>query len=358
MGLLAQESGGWFGFDSILWLTVLVILVATIAGAILRRLRKDKCLKLFDGHHATWLGRDGRLLWGDVRVTSQGIELVYDAPFTTRRGLIKTSHLLFPDEWAGAIALGRTLHGLTEEERAAREAQIRRTFDPGPVRRLVRSIRNFVDLLRDGLNRAFGVFLGSLAARGSMGAALKGGRGEVDSLGQSIVGAFANAYEPLLERHIGRPVVVEFANAEGASEPTSQFPGYLVDYTENFLAVFNVEHTPEEVFELESEGEAQRPGLRMKVGEHHVRISCEGPEALVVRRFEAGGTSIDLGVTLLPGTVLSLARKGAGPARVIGERTRRIDLVCPRSHARVRFGSDRPDRAREKWSGVAPETGE
>ena len=342
--------GAWLGFDSLFWLTVLVIFLATILGAVLGRLRKDKCLKLLHDHHVTYLTGEGAPLWGDLLVASQGLELRYDAPYLTPRGLAKASYLVFPDEWENCLALGRTIHGLTPEERDRRDRQIGNTFDPPRLRRMLRAVRNLVNTIRDAVTKSLTLFVGAMASRGAMGKAVGGRKGEVDDLGESLVGFVGNAYEPLLERHIGRPVILQLAAPGGPCE----FPGYLVDYSERFVAVFNVEQRPEAVIDLETTATETREGLAVELEPGRVVLSCTGPDAIVVNRLEQGGRGADLGVVLLPGCALSLPRIAELPIKVSAVRTRRIDLVCPRGRARIRFGSDETQSHRPNWTGVAP----
>jgi len=339
--------------DQLFWLTLLVMFSATIVGGLIRWLTKDKCLRLLDDYHVTYLTGEGRPLWGDLTVSSQGLELRYDAPYVTSRGLVKTSYLVYPDDWGGALALCRTEHGLAEFERSQREAQVRASFNPGRARRLLRVFSNLVNTVRDAIAKAIGLFIGRIASFGMVGKAVGDRGAEVGQLGHSLVGTMANAYEPLLERHIGRPVVVLVQNGPGAPEPVSEFPGYLVDYTENFLAVFNTEHTRDEDFELDTAETASRPGMNVELDDRRVDIRCTGPDALVVESVEAGRRALDLGVVLLPGCVLSISRDAGASVNLSAFRTRRIDLVCPRSRARIGFGSaEQPDPARQVRDGA------
>ncbi len=68
-----------------------------------------------------------------------------------------------------------------------------------------------------------------------------------------------------------------------------------------------------------------------------------------------GNESVDLAVVLTCGTSLHLANSGNEPVSFDIERTRQIDIVCARSRARIRFGSDTGRLARQDWHGVAPE---
>lgn len=348
--LLAQG-----GVGDVFWLTILLIFVVAIVGALIRYRQKDKCLKLLDDYHVTYLTADGRTIWGDLVVSSQGLELQYDAPYRTRRGLAKNSSLIFTDEYGKCLAICRTVHGLTAEERRDRERQIQGSFNPGLVRRALRWMRSVINIIRDAVTKALGLVAGQFSSRGALGGAVKSQKGSVDELGKTLVGAVGNAYEPILERHIGRPVIVEITNPDGTKPAVFELPGYLVEYSDRFLAVFNVSHEPVEKIELEVTEPVQREGISIDLLAEKVVITCTGEDALVVRQMTCGGQTTDLSVALMPGRSVRLGRTPGEPVKLLIERTRQIDVVCPRSVARVRFGSDMLGAARSGWAGVAPE---
>src|SRR6185503_13541920 len=138
---LAQQQS-WYSLDNLFWFTVLAIFLITILTALLRRLAKDKALRLFHEYHVAFFSERRATLWGDCLVYSQGVELLFDQAFTTRRGLIKSSALLYEDEFGPMIAFTRSVHGLTEDELRDRARQIRQTLKPGILRRFRRGLRN------------------------------------------------------------------------------------------------------------------------------------------------------------------------------------------------------------------------
>ena len=152
-----QDSVGWFGVDDLVWLAVLFIFLAAIASVFVQRLRKDKCLALLNDHHVTYLNETGKPLWGDLRVSSQGLELLYDAPYTTARGLVKTSCLLYPAELSGCVAICRSVRGLTDQGLQALGIAEARGFDQNAIIALALDAgfcrTQFVDASFDDLNR-------------------------------------------------------------------------------------------------------------------------------------------------------------------------------------------------------------
>src|SRR5205085_1630476 len=120
------------------------VVVTTVLG----KRTRDKCLKFFNGYHVSLERMRGQTTWGTLRVFSSGIEMVYDHPYLDTRGRKKTSFLLYGNEIdPQLLCLLRYHDDLGEHAKAAREKQVRRTFNPGPLRRAWRSIRNIVNTL-------------------------------------------------------------------------------------------------------------------------------------------------------------------------------------------------------------------
>ena len=100
-----QSRQPWFNLDDLFWMTVLGVFALTIIGALVRARQRDNCVKLLNDHHVPCRPVDGKPMWGDLYVASNGLELCLDAPFVNRRGLTKTSTLVFKDELAQCLAL-------------------------------------------------------------------------------------------------------------------------------------------------------------------------------------------------------------------------------------------------------------
>lgn len=342
-------------FDTIFWLTVLLIFLTAIVSAVVRLRLRDKCLRLFDDYHVTYLTTTGQTLWGDLDVFSLGLELRFDAPYTTRRGLVKNSALIYQPELANCRAICRVVSGLTAAERDTRRAQIERGFNPNRFRRGWRWTYNLFNTIRDAFSKSFSALIGQIAKANPSSLVLNSQRGNVDQLGQTLISAVPNAYEPMLEKHIGRPVIMELANPADPAKRPLEFPGYLAEYSDRFVSVFNVEHTPLESFELRVTEPLARPGVKVAVEDTQITLTCDGPDALLVKGFTAGELRGDLEVVLLNGASVPLPRPAGQPVDVRLERTLRLDLTCPRTQANIRFGGEPLRPRRENWFGVAPE---
>jgi hypothetical protein len=59
---------------------------------------------------------------------------------------------------------------------------------------------------------------------------------------QELMGSVGTSYEPLLERHIGRKVVLELIKGDKIFE----YPGVLKDYTSEFIEIMDVDYKAQE----------------------------------------------------------------------------------------------------------------
>ena len=322
-------------------LTIALIFVGAAVSVVLTKWKRDRCLKLLDGSHVTLLDRDGAALWGDLTVLSEGVELTFDATYRDRRGVAKTSVLVYPPVMPTLRGLCRTEQGLNDAERADRRAQVRRSFRPGFWRRLARRTRNLLNTFRDAFAKALGALVGQLTKL-RPGAGLAGREGDVTQIGTTLLGAAGNAYEPLLERHVGQPVVVSLKNPAAPDDEPLELPGYLVDYNEHHLAVFNVQHPTLGAWEAEvGDGAASDgPNVAVTLEAAALTVRNPGPEVIRVAEVRRGGTRLCPEAVLLPGTALRLTVPGSDPVRVSGVTLRRMDLVCPRAIATVRYGGE------------------
>ena len=349
-----------FLFDHPMFLTLLFIFVTAVAAVLIKQRKKDKCLKLFNDYHVSYLTIAGQIVWGDLIVFSKGLELTFDAPYLNTRGTLKTSAMIYESDLANCLAICRTEHGLTPGEQKSRRRQLRRAIRPSVPRRAWRWFRNLFNTLNDAFTKAFSTVLGHVASVKTGGAAkgvLTTHKGSVDQIGQTLLGSVGNAYEPILERHIGRPVVLEVASPADPDKKPFELHGYLADYSDKYIAIVNTEHHAIETIELDVNESVDRPGMKIALDPAHVAVTCVGPEPLVVRTVTAGAREYDLGVALTNGSTLRLARPADTPVKLDIERTRLLDVVCPRSQAAVHFGSDpaADDGRKRRPKGMAPE---
>ncbi len=340
--------------DDFFWATIGFIFLSAIISAFIRARQRDECLRLIDDHFVTLVMKNGSTVWGDLRVFGRGLQLRYLSPHRTRRGLVKKGYLLYQKEMGEVLAICRFTGQLSPEEARERRTQIEETFNPGVWGRLKRGWRNTYNTLRDAFNRALGKVIGRVVET-TQSKVLSAGQKDVEGVGKELLQAAGDAFEPMLEAHIGHPVVVELTPPGGGSDRI-EIGGYLAEYTEHFVAIFNVEHEAGEPFEvtvdLDAPGEGVPADVVVQVGEHDVQLVNRGHDLLIVRHMRRDdGPARRLGATLPGGADIRFARPEAR-FTVELRRVASVDLVCPRQHATIRYMGPRADAADD--DGVTP----
>lgn len=338
--------------SSLAWIVLAVFALAWIGGWIRRR-TKDACLRFLDGDRVTFLACDGETMWGTMDLTSQGLELGFDAPHVDERGLVEAGAIVYRPELSDMLGLCRCAQALAEDERRARDRQVRAILDPSPWRRTRRSLGNVGGMVRDALVDALGLVAGQVGTRNRPAAALASRQKQVTEVGGALLDLGARAYEPLLERHVGKAVIVR---VDAPDKKPAWFPGFLADYNEKFVVLVNEDHAPEESLELVEGVDAS--GARLAREGEKLVLRCTGPDAIVVKRVVGSKGTLDLGAVLLPGGHLTMhVPRGFELRHAEVDRTRKLDLVVPRTRGRIRFASTRPptiEGARDDWTGVGP----
>jgi hypothetical protein len=266
------------------------------------------------------------------------VEITYDAPYRTAGGLVKNSYLLYDDEMANVLSISRYIGALSEAEAARRRRQVARRFDPPWYRRALRWLRNMFNTVRDAGSKALSAIVGQFA-RARPGTVVSQSTGEVNQIGQTIITSVGYAYEPMLERHIGDPVVLEMTSPTDPTKRSVELAGYLAEYSDRYVAIFNVDQPMVERFELSGEAGLDRDDLRIEADDLAVTVTNRDDLPLVVESIgSASGERRALSVVLNQGAIARLPRFGAGMTLALC-RVRRVDVICPRQYARVRHAS-------------------
>ncbi len=358
---------------TIFYISLALIFLTGVITTIATKWMRDKCLKLFDGYHVTLEGLRGSTDWGRFKALSSGIELLYDHPYTDTHGRKKTSLLIYGQEIEPRmLTLFRYHDELTPEKQKVRLEQVRHTFNPGFRRRIGRGIRNMLNTLRDAFGAAIGAAVGQAQRMNPGNVVLSTQASQVTQIGQTILGrAAANAYEPLLEQYIGQPVILEVLDPINPNNVTQQYAGYLADYTQQFIAVLNIDHATSQWIEITlpdvAEGELLPPlapppaaggpapilpapakienEIAVRIDGRRFRLHNTRSEPVVVRRLEREGYEpLEIGSVIPPNGTMSLPARDARGARVIMEVIRCMDIIAPRKYATVRHAGELVER--------------
>ena len=218
---------------------IIFIVLATFVGAILKRRSKDRCLKDFSGYPITLEKTQGKTIWGNLLVENTGLELVYENLHKDSDGHNEASYILYKQEYSNIQALIRFRDQLSNTDMARRDKGLEKTYHPGFFRRFGRRVKSVFKMTRDSVMEVVNVLIGHAKTATPAGAMLTSQDKYVSQMKQELISSVGTAYEPLLERHIGRKVVLELVKGDKVFE----LPGVLIDYTSKFIEFMDVDYS-------------------------------------------------------------------------------------------------------------------
>lgn len=322
--------------DLSLLFTILLIFVFTLLGAYVRSRARDRCLKSWDQFHVTVEFTDGKLVWGVMKLEPTGMELSYLGSVQDDRH-IETTYLVYNSDYSNIQALYRYADSLSEWGRRQRARDIKRSFHPGPFRRLGRAARNFLSTATDSLNEVFGIVVGRVTKTGGRYIAADGSSA-LKTLGGKVLGSVGGIYDPLLERYIGRRVVVEVLEGEEVHEHV----GIFKDYSADFLEILNIQYPQPHALALTPQTLAHSERLDALLDEGVLRVTNNDTWPILVRSLECASHEhlinaiVDGGETI----ALHVDPEEVGQARLHMQIVRELDMIVPRSRAVVRHRAE------------------
>jgi len=336
-----------------------LFLVAVVAAFIAAR-KRDRCLKKFRGFPVTLTEQSGRRIWGWLKVFPAGVELVYETPLGRPA---KRSFLMYEGDLGRLLSIARFTDRLGSEHAAERKRQAGRLAHPGPLRRLGRWARNIVNTFRDAIVKAMGMTV-QQAAQASPNPVLQAQGGQINAIGTLLIGETANAYEPMIEQYVNRPVILETVNPADPQRKVTEHHGTLGEYSAQFVLLVDVRRRFTETVPMDGQ---TRPLLedtvQVRADGRTIRVANGSAVPVEVEGVTAGGGAcIDVGRVVAPGETAEVTvpgQPGAGDDGTAGVGTpaptgggdaegpaaifswqRTFDLIVPRSVGIIRHASE------------------
>ncbi len=226
--------------DSATALTILFIILAAGIGAFVRKRSRDKCLRDFEQNMVTLEEKSGKTIWGKVRVENTGLEFVYPEKHKDEEGHDETSYILYKYEYPDIAAVIRFHDELSEQNKRAREKELKRTYHPGTWCRLKRRILNVFRTVRDSVVEIINLLISQAKKATPAGKVLTSQDKYVSQMKQELMASSGASFEPLLERYIGHKVVLEMIKGDKIFE----YCGVLKEYTAEFIEIMDVNYAP------------------------------------------------------------------------------------------------------------------
>lgn len=219
-------------------ITVIFIVLSTFVAAFIRRRKRDKCLKDFSDNMVTLEETAGKIIWGKLRVENTGLELVYPAKQKDEDGHDEASYILYKYEYPNIQALIRFHEQLSENNKKERDKELENTYHPGLLRRLKRKIQNIFKTIRDSVAEVVNLLISRAKKTTGVGATLTSQDKYVTQMKQELMGSVGTSFEPLLERHIGKKIVLAMLKGDKIVEHC----GVLKEYTAEFVEIMDVDY--------------------------------------------------------------------------------------------------------------------
>ncbi len=219
-------------------ITIVSIIIFTVVAAFIKGRSKDKCLRDFSEDLVTLEETTGKIIWGKLSVENTGLELIYPTKHKDKSGHDETSYILYKQEYPNIQALIRYHDELNERRKKKRKKELKRTYHPGALRRLKRRIQNLFKTVKDSVMDVVNLLIGQAKRAAPAGAMLTSQDKYVSQIKQELMGSMGTSFEPLLERHIGKRVVLELTKGGKIFE----YPGVLKDYTAEFIEIMDVDY--------------------------------------------------------------------------------------------------------------------
>jgi len=219
-------------------ITIVFIVLSTLVAALIRRTKKDKCLKDFAGFMVTVEDTTGKTIWGQLRVENTGLEFVYPVKHADEQGHIETSFLLYKHEYNKIVALLRFHDQLSEKNKRKRKLALEKAYHPTLLRRIGRKAKNVFKTIRDSVAEVVNMVIAQAQKATPAGGVLTKQDKYVSQIKQELMGSIGTSYEPLLERYIGHKVVLELIKGDKLIE----YCGVLKEYTADFIEIMDVNY--------------------------------------------------------------------------------------------------------------------
>jgi len=224
--------------DNALLLTIIFIIVTTIVSTIVSARRKDRCLTSFCDFMVTLLEKDGKRVWGHLSIETSGLELLYSED-SRDEDHIETSYILFKEDYDSIYLVLRFHSELSEANKRRRIQEVKRAYHPWPPRLLARKARNVANTCKDSIFEVMGLAMTRAKTANPVLATVASQQQSVNRAKKVVTDYLGRAYDPLLEKHIGKQVVLEVTTDE---EEVQEYIGVFEEYSRQFLQVMDVSY--------------------------------------------------------------------------------------------------------------------
>lgn len=114
-------------------ITIIFIVLSALVAVVLRKIKKDKCLKDFRDDMVTLELLNGQQYKGELKLKSSGLKFDYPELIKDEQSLKFLSFLLYKNEYPDIQAVVRYHHDLTAEGKKLRQEDFEKNFSSFPL---------------------------------------------------------------------------------------------------------------------------------------------------------------------------------------------------------------------------------
>ncbi len=234
--------------DNILIISILLVFLGALLGGYLQRRKKDRVLKDMHNFHITARRKGSDPVWGRAIIYANAVELVFTRPYTNIHGNKIVSYIMFSDNLSQLLALYRYHDELTPDNQEKRLVEVDKVINRGWGSIALRQSINFINTFRDAINESMGLLMSRMKGASGSSSIIGSQDARLKKIGTQAVGMVGNSWDPVLERYIGRRVVVELSPEDGERE---EYAGLLKEYSQSWLSLFDCRKAEDTILPLD-----------------------------------------------------------------------------------------------------------
>ncbi len=220
-----------------LTITIIFIILSTVIGAFIKGRMRDKCLIDFVNDLVNIELKDGKVVWGFLRLEATGLELKYKERYLNKNNnYTEASFVLYKNEYPNIQCITRFLDDLGDKNKKKRDRSLNCIYHQKRLGRMKRNIRNFFATVKDSIMEVANLLIGKAKQIAPMGKVLSSQDKYVSQMQTGVFSSLNTSFEPLLEKHIGKKVILQLSR-EGK---IIEYLGILKGYTAQFLELIDV----------------------------------------------------------------------------------------------------------------------
>lgn len=221
---------------------IFIFLTAGVVAFICGR-NKDRCLKDFSGTFVVLELKDGKRFSGILRLETSGIELLFRSGDIGQGSSNRSSsYILYKKEFPLIQKIIRYVDAQGKEEARIRKKHLRSISSSGGSFKVWRRIRNVIGTIRDSFMELATLLLGRTKNSALVGKTVSGQEKYIAQMQNQALTYAGTSYEPIIERYIGRKVILVVDGDAGVEE----YVCVLKEYSPDLIEVMDVDHADPE----------------------------------------------------------------------------------------------------------------